>query len=169
MNRVRSIIGFDDLRSEARQTGGRSHWQLSRASRWWTDVQPMRAFDDRIRRAPTATMNSSCPDRSKRRARSLHAPRRSTKVREEDECAMSELTQKIAPPHWSTSRPPSVGPVVVPMLAMAVQIDGAHFLRLRKAALTGGERGYADGRRTAVPRAPRVVSTAIEGLPTRRR
>ncbi|CPA90096.1 Uncharacterised protein [Mycobacterium tuberculosis] len=39
----------------------------------WTDVQPiwgpsMTAYT----RAPTATMNSSCPDRSKRRARSLH-------------------------------------------------------------------------------------------------
>ncbi|BBX97105.1 hypothetical protein MLAC_23990 [Mycobacterium lacus] len=41
-------------------------------------------------------------------------------------------------PHWSTSRPPSVGPAVVPTLAMAVQIPIACAFRLAsgKAALT---------------------------------
>ncbi|CKR58811.1 Uncharacterised protein [Mycobacterium tuberculosis] len=71
-NRVRSIIGFDDLRS-SQTNRAQPTAAVQSITMVWTDVQPiwgpsMTAYT----RAPTATMNSSCPDRSKRRARSLH-------------------------------------------------------------------------------------------------
>lgn len=68
-------------------------------------------------------------------------------------------------PHWSISRPPSVGPVVVPMLAMAVQIPMARAFSFAsgKAALTRASEVTltAAAPRPCAPRA--VVSTAIEG------
>src|SRR5678815_1608829 len=122
-NSIRSIIGSTLLRSQKINAASAAP-ATTKSVRISPDSQP--AWGPSITanaKAPTAIMNRSCPGMSNLRGRSSRDSTTNPHVRAKMTIPTGTLTIKIeGQPVCCTMKPPSVGPIPMAVLAIAVQI-----------------------------------------------